>query len=540
MAKMFPERLPDTVTSDAERRLFDTLERGLDNDHTVYAGVRWLRKARHGAINGEADIVITHPQRGMVVLEVKGGGISVDGATGTWFSRDRYGDLHVIKNPVEQAQRNFYDLCEAIAAAPGGGDLRHNGGHGVVVPDSRIDSWLGADMAREIMIDGTELDDVQAAIDRLFGFWSTRQTRPFDPAALRTLQSILARSWELPLSLAAAIRHEGEEFRRLTEQQFGLLDFLSTHNQALIAGCAGSGKTVLAAEKARRLAEQGFTTLLTCYNKNLAAWLRTSMAPYPETLRIQHFHELAYEHATQTGLDTSRQPGIDGDTWFRDVLPEQLLDATGLLPDRFDAIIVDEGQDFRDEWWVPLQALLTHPESAVWYIFYDDEQRLYTDDVHLPFEAQPFRLTANMRTTRKIHDRLSRFYDTQVNCPGPEGRPVTVATAANPEQELRSRLHQLINEEKIPNSSVVILTPASQRRSQLKEGRRLGNLTLTWSDNPGRSEVRVSTIHGFKGLESPVVIVTEMEAAGPSQPADRLELVAWSRARSELIIIEQA
>lgn len=539
MARMFPERLPDTVSSDAEYRLFDTLKHGLDNDYTVYAGVRWLRKTRYGAVNGEADFIITHPERGLLVLEVKGGGISVDGVTGTWYSRDRYGDRHVIKNPVEQAQNNFYDVCNVIADAPGGSDLRNNGGHAVVFPDSRMEGWLGADLPREILIDAIDLDNVQTAIDRAFSYWSTTRSASFNPAALKTLQTIFARSWDLPISLAAAIRQEGEQFRRLTEQQFGLLDFLSMHNQALIAGCAGSGKTMLAAEKARRLAGQGFNTLLTCYNKNLANWLRKSLAPTPPTLRIQHFHELAHEHATKAGLDMNKPQDVSDDTWFREILPEKLLDATAILTERFDAIIVDEGQDFSDEWWVPLQALLTDPDKGIWYIFYDDEQRLYTEQVHMPFEATPYRLTNNLRTTCRIHDRISQFYDMPVSCLGPEGRPVTVAATKNPEQELRNRLHNLINVEKLPSSSVVILTPASQQRSSMHEGKRLGNLTLTWSDNPGRQEVRVSTIHGFKGLESPVVIVTEMDAANPSQPEDRLKLVGWSRARNELIIIEQ-
>lgn len=539
MARMFPERLPESVTSNAERRLFDALATSLDNHYTVFAGVRWVKKKWDRAINGEADFVIVHPERGILVLEVKGGGIGFDAPSGKWHSIDGRGEIHVINNPVEQAQNNFFDLCDKILEVDGRTNLRACGGHAVAFPDSAVRARnLGLDLPREIIIDSDDLGNVADAIDRAFNYWHSGQMRPLTKVEMDTLETTLARSWQITSTLKEAMRRENEQFAELTEEQFRLLDFLAGQNRALIAGCAGSGKTFLAAEKAKRLAEEGFNTLLTCYNKNLAAWLRSSIRPIPPNLTIQHFHELAFELTQEAGTDSGPPSGGDLNTYFRQTLPEALLDAADAIEQKFDAIIVDEGQDFAEEWWVPLQALLNDPDNGVWYIFYDDQQSLYTDGAAPPFEARSYPLTTNMRSTQGIHEHVRHFYDTPVSCRGPQGRPPTVVKAANTEQAVRSQLHRLTVEEKIPTTDIVILTPASQQRSAWRDGQRLGNLTITWGSEPERMQVPVSTIHGFKGLESPVVIVTELETISDYQPADRLKLVAYSRARNELVIID--
>jgi len=541
MARMYPERLPETVESDAERRLFDAFANGLDNSYTIYAGVRWISRRRFGALPGEADFVIVHPGRGLIVIEAKGGGISHDASSGEWFSRDRFGNLHEIKNPVAQAQSNFYDLCDKILEIPGAPVLRESGGHGVAFPDVSIRGQnLAPDLPRDIIIDAGDLNDIQAAVERLFRCWTAGNSQPVGRDGMAAIHNALARTWEVRLSLDEAIRREGEHFRTLTSEQFNLLDLLAGQNRALITGCAGSGKTFLAAEKARRLAEQGFNTLLTCFNKNLAAWMRTVIDPCPERLRIQHFHELAFDLVSEAGL-TSRQPDNgDMSTYFTQTLPELLLDAADQMDVRFDAIVVDEGQDFREEWWVPLQALLSEPDEAVWYIFYDNQQSIYTTGAAPPFSGNPYPLTTNMRSTQAIHDHIKAFYDTPVGCRGPEGRLPHIIQAANPQDEMKRRLHQLVNEEHVNPTDIVILTPASQERSQWKQGQRIGNLTLTWSPPNERLQVPVSTIHSFKGLESPVVILTEMDTISDYQPEDRLRLVAYSRAMSELVVIENA
>ena len=157
---------------------------------------------------------------------------------------------------------------------------------------------------------------------------------------------LLGKSWELRPVMWGEFRREQEQMIRLTEQQYTVLDLLNRYRRALISGCAGSGKTTLAVEKAQRLARQKFRVLFTCYNKNLAADLRQKLTGLP-TLDIVHFHELCYQLAEKAGVLPDRPGSDDSQGWqhfFDEQLPEAVMDAADVLEDvRYDAIVVDEG-----------------------------------------------------------------------------------------------------------------------------------------------------------------------------------------------------
>ncbi|CAN5586761.1 hypothetical protein BH23CHL2_BH23CHL2_11200 [soil metagenome] len=181
-----------------------------------------------------------------------------------------------------------------------------------------------------------------------------------------------------------------------------------------------------------------------------------------------------------------------------------------------------------------LLELLRDPEEGIFYVFYDDQQAIYNRDQAYPFDIEPFELTENLRNTRAIHQHIARFYDDRVRSAGPEGRPPVIVQTDEPLAALGEQLHRLVGEGHVAVSNFVVLTPASEARSRWKTGQRAGRYTLTWQDPPPDGQVLVSTIHSFKGLESPVVILTEMDR----YPDDhRLYLVACSRAKHELVVI---
>ena len=86
MARMIPTTIDDTTASRAERLMFGGLRDQLPDDYTVLHAVAWTRRTRgYPDSDGEVDFVVIHPTRGLLVLEVKGGRIRVDGETGKWF-----------------------------------------------------------------------------------------------------------------------------------------------------------------------------------------------------------------------------------------------------------------------------------------------------------------------------------------------------------------------------------------------------------------------------------------------------------------------
>ena len=76
----------------------------------------------------------------------------------------------------------------------------------------------------------------------------------------------------------------------------------------------------------------------------------------------------------------------------------------------YDAIVCDEGQDFREEFWVPLELLLTDYDSSPLYVFYDDNQNLYARAGTFPIRDEPFSLTTNCRNTAPIHEAAYKHY----------------------------------------------------------------------------------------------------------------------------------
>ena len=87
-------------------------------------------------------------------------------------------------------------------------------------------------------------------------------------------------------------------------------------------------------------------------------------------------------------------------------LPE-VLDAP---PDKlFDALIVDEAQDFEDTWWIALTEILKSPEKGVMYVFFDDNQQLYQQISNIPITSPPFPLVDNCRNTQNIHAAMQPY-----------------------------------------------------------------------------------------------------------------------------------
>jgi superfamily I DNA/RNA helicase len=342
------------------------------------------------------------------------------------------------------------------------------------------------------------------------------------------------------------MRREGEELLRLTEQQYALLDFLGGHRRAAIDGAAGSGKTLLALEQCRRLARQGFRTLFTCYNKALAAFARETLAAdlgeAMALVTVSNYHDLAADFARRAGVTLPPEGSLDAPAlaaYFQDELPEALARALDRLPDRFDAVIADEGQDFADTWWLTLEALLADPTDGPFFIFYDENQRIYAARGDYPIPRPHFPLRHNCRTTRRIHEAAMAYHAgaERPDCRGPEGRAI-IQTGATPDDEaaaLRKTLHELTTVEGVPLDEIVVLTPRSRKTSRLAEGTRVGNATLTWGEG-GPNTVRCRSIHTFKGLESPVVILAEPERAHASTRAPLL-YVALSRARHHVVVL---
>ena len=74
--------------------------------------------------------------------------------------------------------------------------------------------------------------------------------------------------------------------------------------------------------------------------------------------------------------------------FFQRELPEKFMELIEKHPIKFDAVIVDEGQDFKEDYWISISELVK--EDGYFYVFYDPDQNIFKSDLKLPDLGEPF------------------------------------------------------------------------------------------------------------------------------------------------------
>jgi len=550
MNKMTPHMFPETldgveVKSRAEITLFNGFQQQLGNDFYVFHSVAWIgirRNSDHPS-DGEIDFIIAHPRMGILLLEVKGGLIGRD-EHNCWYSIRRDRTTVGIKNPVGQVKDNKFALLRKLESLPNWQGPIPTLGHAVAFPDGVVDdSQIGYDMPPEIILFHENLTDLDGWVRRCMKFWAGEKFTPPGEHGISALRDLLRKSWFLrEPRLGEEIGPEATVIKRYTEEQFQILEILTGRPRAAIRGCAGSGKTILAVEKARRLASEGFRTLLVCYNKNLVEDLKNSLGNLPR-LKIRSFHGLCAEYAARTGRDQKPDWDDRRPDFFESIMPEALAVASDTGGDeyRFDAIVADEGQDFDESWWTALEMLLAEPSRSVFYVFFDDNQLVYPRKLCLPVDEIPFALTTNCRNTQKIHAAITRFYrsDLVLKARGPEGRDIDLITYGDSPLDLGAVLTEVLSKlvyaENVASNDIVILSEGGPAKPPLTGSRKPGVFNLVSTRTGIPNDIFTTTIRLFKGLESPVIILI-----CPSTDIARLDelmYVGISRARNHLILL---
>jgi superfamily I DNA and RNA helicase len=337
----------------------------------------------------------------------------------------------------------------------------------------------------------------------------------------------------------------------LTQQQARLLRALGGRRRAVICGGAGTGKTLLALERARELAAQGLKTLLVCYNRPLADYLKAA-AQGVDNLHAMTFHQLCEWRIAvargETGKDflveaIAAYPTAD---YFKLQMPFALALAVERTKFRYDAIIVDEAQDFAAEFWLGLDTLLASETDSWLYVFFDHNQAIYADAPMPPINDAPFVLTANCRNTSIIHALAYRYYSgPETDASGIAGAEVEVMSRSSEAKRvgwIQELVSKLISEEGVSPADIAILVVrgATQALFDALASHRLPR-GASWGIRQHRLDghVVVDTVSRFKGLESAIVILCGFEDADARTDCE-LFYVGLSRAKSRVYLVGSA
>jgi hypothetical protein len=518
---MYPDRVKPG-SSAAERKLHAALAT-LSNDWSVIHSVAWQGNRNGKPADGEADFVLIHPRHGLLVIEVKGGGIRTEG--GKWWSLNREG-RHRIKDPFVQATDSQHALIRYLREAGKLAELKS--AHAVALPDVSDRSGFGPHAPPAIVLNRSDLSSMEEAIERVVSYWQLSDR--LEDHEVDTIIGLLSPTTRVMALLRDELLEIEARLLRLTQDQFVVLDALRRQRRALIIGGAGTGKTVLAIERSRRLAVDEFRVLLTCFNRPLGSRLAAEFAGN-QPVTVMSFHQLVTWQTMKAGLQIPQPP--DQDWWDRDSALA-LVEGAEMNKFSFDALVVDEGQDFAPNWFTALEILLTNSATAPFYVFADSHQAIYRPGWEPPFAGEPFELTVNCRNTIPIHNAVSRLFDSGDSSLGVEGpEPIWVAISS-PEGAIKAvskQLHRLLNEGGLRAAQVAVLTQSRGMADRLRSERRAG-LTLVGLEDAG---VVCETIHRFKGLEADAVIVVLDEMV--DEQDRQLAYIGLSRARSLLVVI---
>ncbi len=533
MARMVPTPMLPTQSA-GERKLYEGFRTQLPDDVVVYHGIRWLQlgpKAREG----ESDFLIADPARGLLCVEVKGGALRFDPSTRTWQQNGKV----LNKNPFDQAEESMHWIVGRMRDDPRWRQWNPSFGYAVAFPDSDYMGEAHPNAPMDIVIDRRDMDDLQGRLVSIMDRWGDAQV-DHAGAGMQALDAELGYRIEVIAPLGVRIDEAERRMIELTEEQSYIRDFIRRQPRLAVLGTAGSGKTLIAIQTAKWLAEHGSRTLITCFNKRLGRYMAESCAGV-EGITAVHFHELAYSLArrAETIPEAASDGASDDSTYFTEVLPKALEEAAPKLDERFDAIVVDEAQDFQDAFWPALMALHRGEDGTPLYLFGDDNQNIYGGSRFPVAPNEIFGpLRKNMRNALHIQEFLAALHrgEEEPIIGGPEVGPVEVMAYEGTEDlvEKAGTILDQLRKQDVSIGDVVLLTPTRLTRSPLRNRGSLGGFPLTEVARPGG--LLTSSLHAFKGLERPVVILGELGDRGTDRLVEYL-YVGGSRARHQLYLL---
>jgi superfamily I DNA/RNA helicase len=512
--------------SRAEARFYEACRDGLPDDVVVIYSANWIYRDARGKLNeGEADFTILSPHDGVLAVEVKGGGVSFDAVTGVWYSVDRNRTQNVIKDPFKQASRERHALLDQITGHTSWrqwAGKRLMIGHAVMLPDI-VDPTplLGPDRQRAIVGVNADIQNISQWYEHVKRFWRQTNDDALGAQGVRLVEDILCKSIEVLPALRAVVDDTEQQRIRLTANQAKVFRVIGGRRRAVVSGGAGTGKTVLAVERAKALASQGLRVLLLCYNRPLADSLSCGLAALPriEALSYHQLCDQQIRRALQNGHDILAEaieayPGTGDQEHFDVQLPYALALSADVLEERFDAILVDEAQDFSDEYWLGVEMLLHDQENGFLYIFIDENQTLYPRKAKLPVEDEPFYLTNNCRNTAPIHDAGYRYYQgNPIDPPELLGHDVIWTSIDKLEAQaeaVANRVRHWIQVEGLKPEDIAVLV-AKRPKTVMYELllQHADAIGATWAiEKHGKVRcVLVDTVARFKGLEAEAVVL---------------------------------
>lgn len=543
MAKMYPEKFPKDNPSSGEKKVFEHFKSQAPDNWIVLHSLRLPEHPK--VVYGEADFVVIAPGIGVIVLEVKSGGVGFDGTY--WVYKDRHGkETKKTRGPFSQAKEGMFKVVDMISERLGSSfDRKHIlYGYGVIFTDEE-------NFPKEAIVedepwrlyeksDGDNYSEftVKLAENFINELKILRKTVPdkLTESDAERIRCCLRPEIDCILPLKSFLEESEDDIIRLTNEQYACLDDIRENKRVVIQGGAGTGKTLIAIQAAKEASNEGVKTALFCYNRNLATHLKNNLSDSDvEVFTLHTFMcKTAGVHVTDADKD-----------FFENELPEKACAV--IDKPLFDKIVVDEFQDIcLPKYLKFFDKILNKGLENGEFAFFGDfsGQAIYNRHVTLAnleafvhYYTKKF-LTINCRNTKFIGKEvvcISGYNDGKYLLKV-AGEPVDYIEWSKREEE-KQKLKDLLKDLKnkgITAESIMILSRLKREKSVVGELDPYGYYIEDYGNAGTNIFAYFSTIYAFKGLESKIVILVDIE----NYDDVKLMYTALSRARSKLYVFE--
>jgi hypothetical protein len=506
---------------------------------TVMPSVRWALVTNRYVRDGETDFVILIPDSGFIVLEVKGSKEFRVDECGIWHRLEGSTWIALSEPPPAQAARNMFAIRDRLCDRFGWREFPGRFGFLVAYPQGEART-LPPMFDESTLATRRHMNDLPARLRNVL------DRRAPDKLGDNFTIAIASKIADDLANCQFAVRKADTDedlsqdtagIELLTRQQFATLRGLFGMPRVGVIGPAGSGKTLLAVWRLKASIDEGKRAIYICFNKSLAESLRSRNPDVHDSIK--------HVDGFLRGLCPSVAAPLDAGlltAFFRDQLPGEIIDRARQL-EKYDCIIVDEGQDFSEMQLVALLDLLRDEEDSTWALFADWRQDLYAAGEHQLIGCDAvFSLHYNCRNTVQINAATNGYLDAGQDVksmPGmPEGVAPTLELLKN-EQAIAQRAWQLAREW-AGTGPVAILSPFTLEHSSMSASRSGHGLRLVEGVEKlgAAGTILFSTIKSFKGIEATSVIVIDVDIPGDHPAFGPEDLyVACTRGTSRLALL---
>ena len=531
MAIMIPYIPSDYQPESREGEMFEALEK-LPDDYYVFHSFKMVDIVDNEWKEHEIDFVIFNEKKGILALEAKAGQVWCD--NGIW----KYGNgMPMKRSPFVQANDNKWTLLKKTDKLRKSNDITNNCKFLSAVWFPSLEKKainklnFPQDTDPELIMSSEDLDNPLKTIEKIFNINVSNITTKLSLSQKTfILSTILCPTFIILPSKTLELDYKHQRFDEMIKEQCNLLNYLEEQKAAVINGAAGTGKTMMALEKARRHSVAGDRILFLCYNKKLKEYLENNYK----------YKNVDYYTIDGYACFTNGTSIVDYDELLEKLLNIATSDCNAFP---YDHVIVDEGQDFgqdnipSDDIFECLEEIvLKKNEKGSFYIFYDKNQLIQGDKIPKFINDADCRLTLykNCRNTKRIAETsfkpLLKLKPKLISSAIEGKRPEIMFVQNSDSQKLLDEAIKKAISDGYSDSDIQILTCKTVEKSAY---RNLVDDDLYLSKG---KKIKFTTCRKFKGLEADKIIVVDADL-NTFVDDSKVFYVGTSRARLSLTII---